>query len=78
MGQGRHPAPDALFREHGEVIRFDEEKGQLSFRGSDAVAGELADPHELPGGLPLTQLLLLLFIHQIPPIRNTAVSKTEN
>ena len=53
-------------------------KGQLSFRGSDAVAGELADAHELPCGLPLAQLLFLLFIQPLPPIRNTAVSKTEN
>jgi len=78
VGQGRHPAPDPFLREHGEVIRLDEEKGQLSFRGSDAVAGELADAHELPCGLPLAQLLFLLFIQPLPPIRNTAVSKTEN
>ena len=61
------PAADSLAGQDGQIIRFDHKKDR-----------ELADPHELPRGLPLPQFLLLLSIQWFPPIRNTAVSKAKS
>ena len=72
------PAADSLAGQDGQIIRFDHKKGQLPAGGFGAVVGELADPHELPRGLPLPQFLLLLSIQWFPPIRNTAVSKSKS
>ncbi len=59
----RTPSDESTERLSGLIRK----KGQFSFRGLDAVAGELDDAHELPGGLPLAKLLFLLFIQRIPP-----------
>ena len=72
------PAADSLAGQDGQIIRLDHKKDQLPAGGFGAVVGELADPHELPRGLPLPQFLLLLTIQCFPPIRNTAVSKSKS
>ena len=60
--QGADAAPDALGREHGEVIGADKEKDQFTLGRLEAVIGELVDAHELPGGQMPPQLLFLFSI----------------
>ena len=69
------PAADSLAGQDGQIIRLDHKKDQLPAGGFGAVFGELADPHELSGVLPLPQFFFLRSIQWFPPIRNTAVSK---
>ena len=64
--------------EDGQVVRLDHKKDQLPAGGLGAVSGELADPHELTGILPLPQFFFLHSIQWFSPIHNTAVSRPES
>ena len=60
VAQSAHTLPDPLRGEDGEVVGPDEIKNQLTTGDLYAVFGELTNAHELAGGLPLAQGLLLL------------------
>ena len=62
-GEGADAAPDDLRGQDGEVVRLDQEEDPLSGICHDAVGRHTDDAHELPGGLPLAQLLFLFPIH---------------
>ena len=62
VGQSQHPVPNAFGGQHREIVRADQKKGQLTLGGFHAVFGELADAHELAGGLALPQLFLLFLV----------------
>ena len=62
-GEGADTAPDDLRGQDGEVVRLDQEEDPLSGICHDAVGRHADDAHELPGGLPLAQLLFLFPIH---------------
>lgn len=62
-GQGADAAPDDLRGQDGEVVRLDQEEDPLSEICHDAVGRHADDAHELPGRLPLAQLLFLFPIH---------------
>ena len=62
-GEGADAAPDDLRGQDGEVVRLDQEEDPLSGICHDAVGRHADDAHELPGRLPLAQLLFLFPIH---------------
>ena len=62
-GEGADTAPDDLWGQDGEVVRLDQEEDPLPGICHDAVGRHADNAHELPGGLPLAQLLFLFPIH---------------
>lgn len=61
------PAADSLAGQDGQIIRFDHKKDQLPAGGFGAVVGELADPHELPRGLPRRSSFFCCLFNGFPP-----------